>query len=303
MKKPKNLPWLSSFFYLAFLIVFSACGSSRAVASPGISNPDAGQEVTFMPENELHLEDSFFLTNMTEREFSAVVSKLQKLYQPLVSRMGARLSIIGKWYDNTVNAYAYQQGGTWYVEILGGLARRPEISVDGLSMVVCHELGHHLGGFPTYPRDWASSEGQSDYYASQACAKKLWAYESAENQRAYEEGSEEAVAFCENSRLQPTEVPLCVRTLDASIGLARLLNGGGSVSLYTPDRTVVRTTQTSHPRGQCRLDTYAQGAICTADWNFNSIPRTELQSRNFTCTRARNYEEGNRPLCWFKPSR
>lgn len=303
MRTSSFLSWIYALFSLTFLLSAS-CGSSQVVASPTLDAPSkAGPEVTFMPENELHLDDSMALASMSEAQFNSVLSKLRSYYAPIISKFGATLKIIGKWNDSTVNAYAYQRGGTWYVEIFGGLARRPELSVDGLALVVCHELGHHLGGFPGYTGGWASSEGQSDYYATQACAKKIWGGEDYENQEAYEVASYDAIEYCERSSLPDYKVPLCVRTVDASIGLATLLGNGASVSPLTPDSRVVSRTQTSHPQGQCRLDTYARGAICKAGWYDRVIPKSEYESSKYTCTRDNGLYEGARPLCWFKPSR
>ena len=303
MKRSYFLHWLTKVFLLTSLLVLVSCGSFQAVASPELHAQYAGREVTFMPENELHLQDSMYLTNMTQTEFLAILNKVRKVYSPIISRLGARLNIIGRWEDSTVNAYAYQRGGTWYVEIFGGLARRPEVTADGLALVVCHELGHHVGGFPAYSRSWASSEGQSDYFATQACAKRLWQYDYEGNEKAFALGSSEALRFCSNSRLSEQQKPLCVRTIDAATGLSRLLGGGEYVSVDDPDRTQVTSTQTSHPRGQCRLDTYAQGAICIVGWRDDVIPRTEKETELYTCTRTKGFTDGSRPRCWYKPSR
>ena len=59
------------------------------------------------------------------------------------------------------------------VIMFGGLARRPEITADGFLLVVCHELGHHLAGYP-FIDDWAANEGQADYFATQSCTKNIW---------------------------------------------------------------------------------------------------------------------------------
>ena len=300
MKHSLFLCWSGALFYLLFMLVIS-CGSSQAVTSPTSATDTVGREVIFMPENDLHLEDGFFLSSMSQSEFNSVINKLTNAYSSVVANLGANLKIIGNWRDNTVNAYAYQKGAYWYVDIFGGLARRPELSPDGLALVVCHELGHHLGGFPDYVGEWASSEGQSDYFSTQACAKKIWGGETSNNRRAYENGSYSAVKFCEQSLISDSKVPLCVRTVDASMGLASLLGGGGNFSPLRPDKTEVRRTKTSHPNAQCRLDTYAQGVICAARWYDMVIPQSEYQTSKYTCTRSKGYQEGNRPLCWFKP--
>jgi len=307
MIRDKVLPWIYSIFSLTFLGGIIACGSFQAVASPALDissiSSEAGREVTFMPENELHLYDGLYFTSMSEELFNSILNKISKKYTPIVSRFGANLKIIGKWRDSTVNAYAYQIGRDWYVEIFGGLARRPELSPDGLALVVCHELGHHLGGFPFYSGEPMSAEGESDYFASQACAKEIWGAEEEENDKAYKAAPSSAIEFCESKNLGGCSLPtLCVRTVSAGMGLAELL-GGEELSPLNPDRRVVRKTLTSHPAAQCRLDTYAQAAICTARWNNVMIPQSEAQTAKYTCTRSKGFSKGNRPLCWYKPGR
>lgn len=79
-----------------------------------------------------------------------------------------------EWLDNTVNAYAWRQGGRRHVALLGGLIRHREIKVEGLGLVLAHELGHHYGGAPTYPSNGLSCEGQSDYWAALIGMREVW---------------------------------------------------------------------------------------------------------------------------------
>ena len=50
--------------------------------------------------------------------------------------------------------------------------------------MICHEVGHHLGGAPFMPKYYedyylfrGSSEGQADYYAANTCLKKWFSGE------------------------------------------------------------------------------------------------------------------------------
>jgi len=81
-----------------------------------------------------------------------------------------------EWSDDTVNAYAWREGGKEHVAILGGLLRHQAIGVEGAGLVLAHEIGHHRGGEPRYPapNDWASCEGQSDYWGALVAMRKVW---------------------------------------------------------------------------------------------------------------------------------
>jgi len=78
-----------------------------------------------------------------------------------------------KWEDDTVNAYAWVEGGKRHVAILGGLVRYKTINVEGLALVVAHELGHHYAGEPTFPGG-LSCEGQADYGGVRDLMRKVW---------------------------------------------------------------------------------------------------------------------------------
>ncbi len=103
---------------------------------------------------------------------------------------------------------------------------------------------------------------------------------------------------CDSVWSDENENALCKRMAQASKGLATLLNSGRPVSFTTPDSSVVRKTDDKHPAGQCRLDTYFQGALCDKDLNEDVSKRDATIG---TCNRIDNYETGIRPLCWYKP--
>src|SRR5262245_52536441 len=120
----------------------------------------------FAPKNDLWKEDKNFrkTAKMTKEEFLKMTDKVIDQYKPFADMHGGNLTVDANWDDPTVNASADQQGDTWVVNMYGGLARRPEVTVDGYIAVICHELGHHFGGFAFYgSTDWAAAEGQADY--------------------------------------------------------------------------------------------------------------------------------------------
>lgn len=77
------------------------------------------------------------------------------------------------WADDTVNAYAWVQNGVRHVAILGGLVRHFALELEGIAVVLAHELAHHYGGPPTFPTG-ASCEGQSDYYGVRTIMRRVW---------------------------------------------------------------------------------------------------------------------------------
>jgi hypothetical protein len=270
---------------------------------------------TILPPNNLHLQDNVkVLSNVTEEMFTEMMETAQNIYAPIVALHGAELNIAGYWTSSTVNAYASQTGDTWKVRMYGGLARRKEVTPDGFMLVICHELGHHLAGFPFYRGgDWAASEGQSDYYATQSCAKKVWANDEAGNAKFRSDETPEFVKKkCDSEYHSKRAQNLCYRISMASFSLANLLGSlqnAGEIDFDTPSTSVVTTTRTSHPRAQCRLDTYFNGGLCKANFDITVIPGkgldnqdgkdAELEAALYSCSHYEGNKEGLRPKCWF----
>lgn len=267
----------------------------------------------FLPPNNLHLQDTILSSNVTEEEFDRAIELVQDIYGPMIREVhGGRLNIRGSWSNNTVNANASQFFGTWSVNMYGGLARRPEVTIDGFTLVICHEMGHHLGGYPFIAR-WAANEGQSDYYTTQICAKMLWADDIEKNATFAENLDPFPKELCDSTWDIQADRDLCYRSMAASKSLANLLASlkEDEVAFDTPDLTVVEEMRDLHPEAQCRLDTYMAGALCTADFDFEAIPGKDLGSRrnsaqaeeisrSNSCSRQDDYEIGVRPPCWFK---
>lgn len=218
----------------------------------------------FLPKNDLHLQDNYRAANMTEAQFNAIIDRAEAFYKPLVKEtFGGTFTVNRRWTDSTVNAMAQQFFGGWQVHMYGGLARRPEITPDGFTLVLCHEIGHHLGGYP-FSSSWAANEGQSDYFATLSCARELWREDLTLNALAADTIEAQPKAMCDEVWSTDEDRNLCYRSLNASKSTASLLAtlNGQKISWDTPDPKVVKTTFMSHPAGQCRLDTYAAGALC-----------------------------------------
>lgn len=256
---------------------------------------------TFMPENDLSRYDSIdAASNVTEQQFHDVLGEVERFYQPIVKAHGGELVFVNDWDDPTVNAYSSRQGNVWRVNMFGGLARRQEITPDGLALVACHEMGHQVGGWP-YVQGWAANDGQSDYFATLSCAKELWKDQHEKNKDALALIPPYPKKLCDDAHQLDEARDLCYRTALASKSLADLLSGN-QAKYETPDKRVVSRTEPYHPQGQCRLDTYLAGALCPTVFIKDKIPATERDSAPSVCLQKRE-GFGFRPRCWFKPEK
>jgi hypothetical protein len=271
-----------------------------------------GVEASILPPNDLHLQDGFLEGGITEKEFNDVIDYVSAYYVPVVSGFKAKLVFERKWEDSTVNAYASKIGNTWNVAMFGGLARRPEVTADGFALVVCHEVGHHIGGFP-FVRGTTANEGQSDYFATQACARNLWKDDFKKNATYAAKVNATAKARCDKAWDSEVERNLCYRVSDAGFSLAKLLgalNKSDLPDFSKPDTSKVATTNHSHPKAQCRLDTYLAGGLCDVQFKDDLIPGAnrrlnaaakEQDALSVSCSQFDTTREfAGRPTCWFK---
>jgi hypothetical protein len=262
---------------------------------------------SILPPNDLHLQDNLFrrVGGISAQEFDSVIDRAVELYGPIVENRGGKLQILRLWTDPTVNAYADRAGNTWTVGMFGGLARRPEVTVDGFTLVVCHELGHHLAGFPMKAGRWAATEGQSDYFATLSCGRMFWGDDKETNATYRKKIPAASKQLCDKKYDDRDDQNLCYRQMMAGMSLATLLSKlgeSGSVKFETPNDSVVSVTYEGHPEAQCRLDTYVAGSICKATWDEQVVPGSEQESANYTCNMAQGFQRESRPRCWFKPN-
>src|SRR4051794_1147550 len=94
----------------------------------------------------------------------------RRVVSGLLHRFGCEFSEITyelHWGSPSVNAQAWRFGSARFVRVYGGLVRHPAISKYGLALILAHETGHHLGGFPSDPAmPWLTWQGQADYWAA-----------------------------------------------------------------------------------------------------------------------------------------
>ncbi len=279
-----------------FAIAMSV-GSAQACDADGITG--------FMPENNMYIGVGDKNANaITEQAFNAVIDRVEKVYGPMARAQGGTLKINRLWSDGTVNASATRFLSSWQVNMYGGLARHAVVTEDAFALVLCHEIGHHMGGAPKVPgflRGWASNEGQSDYFSTTKCFRL--AYSQADNAAVIANMKVPASVEekCEGVWPNESEKALCVRMAMGGLSLAKLLGELGNtpnVDFDTPDTSSVTKTFDGHPKAQCRLDTYLQGSLC--DRPMNEAPSNRDAATGY-CTLARGTSVGTRPLCWYKP--
>ncbi len=237
------------------------------------------------------LKDAFNrVANAYENELIAKSSKLSFRYKPKDGAVGARINFLGE-----LTVYGTDDYGI--------------LDKNSLTLIMCHEVGHTLGGMPyldpLFVNGFLSSEGQADYFASMKCLPKILRSEYAHipllplpQERYFEE--------CSKTHTDEFSIAICTQVIEASYKLATYFQ-------YTRDREIQisidkRTEEISsvtryfkdnlnyYPSSQCRFETYLAGALCVDDPNnyFSdayTFRGSECQSMNMI---------SKRPNCWFK---
>jgi hypothetical protein len=271
----------------------------------------------FVPENDLYIPaDAKGVLGIDADQFNRAIDKVEEVYAPIVSSMGGKLDIERNWDDGTVNAYASRSGRTYKVAMFGGLARHATITEDAMSLVVCHEIGHHIGGAPKKggstsggwwggsagASTWASNEGQADYFATLKCLRKTFLNDNnAEIVSKMNVPSMVSEACAKANKRNADETAVCIRMSMAGKSVADLFSSLSRLpeaKFDTPDRKIVSSTDDNHPKAQCRLDTYFQGSLCDINMNEDVSQTDEVKA---TCHPSLGHTKGTRPLCWFKP--
>jgi hypothetical protein len=196
--------------------------------------------------------------SITESDFSNLMNLFQKNYPDI--------EIQGSWDNDTVNAQAMRFDQSKLVVIYGGLARERTTTLDSFTVMVCHEVGHHLGGKPYFPAmggaAWAAGEGAADYYSVQSCFNKL--APSITEQQVTLPGVYESdiQKICANQ----TQAAVCRRALIAGLIIAKLQwqvlpNETPEPTLSSTDPKQVKSTSLEYGSPQCRLDTFVASAV------------------------------------------
>lgn len=149
------------------------------------------------------------------------------------------LVIVFESLSPLVNAEIKKTNHQVVLELFGGMLRHPKMNESSFRLLLCHELGHVLGGPPLKSRTgWSSTEGQADYYSGSECARLLGMSESS--------------------------------VLKGALNLTRIyaeVMRHAEPQLESSDELRVERTNYGYPSAQCRLQTILAG------WKKEDRPR------------------------------
>lgn len=167
------------------------------------------------------------------------------------------------WWDlDTVHASYSQhiQDKIIYhnIFLFGGFARLDQMTLDGLALTACHEIGHGLGGAPK-KESGSTVEGEADYYASNICLPIVFKYLEDTTPRSQ---NNYIYRVCANS---PHSADKCIRLFTAIESEIAFFETLGD-STYLTGRssnisTSINRSASYYPDAQCRVDTMIHGIL------------------------------------------
>jgi hypothetical protein len=240
---------------------------------------------------------------LSEADLNEVADRIIKVYYEFTNiHYKAKIVFNKDWSNDQVSAFATQPNDNeFHITVAGGIVRAPGMTKDALALVLCHELGHHLGGAPRTAlyNGWPSAEGQADYFATAKCLKKYFYEIKNEEIDISSNIPEKVISDCNSVYTNFIDMKICTRSILASLDFANFLNQLPTtkipIKLETPDTRIVKGTNiNNYPRPQCRFDTLYAGALCSLSADLRSSIDDPGTGYCMDETRP-----GTRPHCWY----
>jgi hypothetical protein len=201
-------------------------------------------------------------------------------------------------------AFAERIGNVARIRVHRGTRYHQRLNPNMYAMILCHELGHHLGGAPRFANSWAAVEGEADYYATLKCWRTV---ESSLPAFAMTDPVDsdglEIQTKCTASYPQPAlkaERISCQHALKTSLDLTRVLAGlsgftAVGITASANSKTTVTTTFPFANEPLCRWQTFRPGGLCSIS------AEVDVEAANGACTTS-DSPDAARPHCWFAGS-
>ncbi len=182
------------------------------------------------------------------------------------------------WFESPIQSASYVQDTrnevvVHILTIMGGLLKIKGVTQDTAVLILCHELGHGIGGAPFKSKNGfvdheSSTEAQADYFSTLDCAPKIWQKLHPEKLvlSAPDQGRCSGLAALDLDGLEA--VNNCRRSFEAMKGyieyqrvVFHLLAPSQFEKFDSIPATRLSNDIDFYPNPQCRLDTLVHGAL------------------------------------------
>ena len=180
--------------------------------------------------------------DIQQSDFYLIPVKIISLFQKELSALKYPLALDARWDSPYFGAGVSLYNNQFSLMILGGSTRIQGFTKEAYAALVCHELGHMIGGAPfqTIPgAEWSSSEGQSDFFAASVCLPRYFKSLGITHERIKEEI--EAAGF---------EMMWAFKDIDSNNADKTIIRH------HVYKKTVSQTLINTYPDLQCRYETF-----------------------------------------------
>lgn len=237
------------------------------------------------------LPDDPHRSEVEKSDFLSIPHLVSALFAADYEKAHLKVKATFDWEKPFFTAWAHQHSDNEFsINFWGGMARIPSMTKDAFALVACHEIGHIMGGEPKMKISsflWATSEGQSDYFATGDCLKRYLKLTTKKDDHLDLEASPSLYTRCRLAFRDDLDFSICLKSGNAALAFGEVLNylSEEDLGISLEEQSLVSVEETlfnSYPDIQCRVDTLVAGALCSAE--------------NFPC----EDENNQRPGCWFK---
>jgi hypothetical protein len=221
------------------------------------------------PSRYLLEPDTITTSEVNYINFHKITTEIYSLYIKQGIENNRHLVINLDWNSPYFTAWAHKEDSKHYsLNFWGGIARIPGMLEETWDFIVCHELGHILGGEPRHKiasLTWASAEGQSDHFAITKCLPR---YYQEFNKTDFDSTLSLPIELdrCINSHSKIEAQNICLKILRAGRGLANILKylnlSKTLVNYEHISGPAQETLYNSYPSAQCRIDIFYQQSSC-----------------------------------------
>ena len=208
-------------------------------------------------------------------------AKFLEVYGPMVeAQRQVKLNLALDKENTTTPAGVSLYADHAQIEIGSDFHRDPAMTPDAYLAMLCHEVGHVLGGKPYSENSlnsspqWvskipSSSEGQSDYFSSLACMKKVFA-DSTPGTVTDFAVTPRVKGLCISQYPKILDQNICQRSVKSGFELMHFIasiyerfNSNGDIPTLAMDKPEERGLSWGrlYPSIQCRFDTILAGAL------------------------------------------
>lgn len=218
--------------------------------------------------------ESVFAENSKLNDFEKIIGIVEQTYDDeIVTKYNNPLVVEKMWNISQVVFEANLVKGKPVIYLGGGSLKLPAYTTDIFTIILCHEIGHLIGGEPYKSGHHykSSVEGQADYFAI-GCARKVFQESgiTPENNKLSEAKKTEISDFCKEYRPSLSTQSECQHLGEAAYS-SLMLGEDVGIDFDFHEKSTLDETLNHRPSQRCQLKTFFAAMV-----------------------------GGPRPGCWFK---